>query len=119
MSYDIELCDPITGKVLELDSPHQMRGGTYAIGGSITANLNITYNYAEYYYKYIDAEQGIRWIYGKTAAETLPKLIEASNQLKDDVSEDYWDPTEGNAKRAILQLLAFARIRPDGVWNGD
>lgn len=30
-----------------------------------------------------------------------------------------WEPTEGNAKRALLQLLAMARMRPDGVWNGD
>lgn len=37
----------------------------------------------------------------------------------DEVSGDYWEPTEGNAKRALLQLLAMARMRPDGVWNGD
>lgn len=27
--------------------------------------------------------------------------------------------TKGNAKRALLQLLAMARMRPDGVWDGD
>lgn len=26
---------------------------------------------------------------------------------------------EGNAKRALLQLLTMARMRPDGVWDGD
>lgn len=31
----------------------------------------------------------------------------------------YWEATEGNAKRALLQLLAMARMRPDGVWDGD
>lgn len=37
----------------------------------------------------------------------------------DDVDTDYWKPTEGNAKRALLQLLAMAKIRPDGIWDGD
>ena len=40
-------------------------------------------------------------------------------RLADDVSEDYWEATEGNAKRAILQLVALAKMRPDGVWDGD
>ena len=31
MSYDIHLNDPVTKKTLELDEPHFMRGGTYAI----------------------------------------------------------------------------------------
>lgn len=26
---------------------------------------------------------------------------------------------KGNAKRPLLQLAAMARMRPDGVWNGD
>ena len=37
----------------------------------------------------------------------------------DDVDEDYWKATEGNAKRALHGLLAFAQMRPDGVWKGD
>ena len=28
MSYDIALNCPVTGKILELDKPHQMKGGT-------------------------------------------------------------------------------------------
>lgn len=32
MSYDLYLVDPISRKTLELDAPHQMRGGTYAMG---------------------------------------------------------------------------------------
>ena len=34
MSYDIDLCDPITKEVIELDEPHQMKGGTYVLGGT-------------------------------------------------------------------------------------
>ena len=33
--------------------------------------------------------------------------------------DDYWTATEGNAKRPLLQLLAMAKMRPDGIWNGD
>ena len=46
MSYDIELIDPVTGNTLELDAPHHMRGGTYALGGTTRAHLNVTYNYS-------------------------------------------------------------------------
>jgi hypothetical protein len=42
MSYDIELVDPITKECLTLDEPHQMKGGTYAMGGCQTAELNVT-----------------------------------------------------------------------------
>jgi hypothetical protein len=46
-------------------------------------------------------------------------LKAAMEQLGDDVDPDYWKATEGNAKRALAQLLAFAQLRPDGVWDGD
>ena len=117
MSYDISLCDPVTGDVLELDAPHHMRGGTYAVGGTTRAHLNVTYNYARHYHCL--GERGIREIYGKTGAESIPMLKAAALRLGDDVSDDYWEATEGNAKRPLLQLAAMARIRPDGVWDGD
>jgi len=118
MSYDIELCDPITKKVLQLDTPHDMRGGTYALGGTQEAWLNVTYNYADYFYEVL-GDRGIRTIYGMTGAESLPILEAAAEELADDVDDDYWEPTEGNARAALLQLAALARLRPDGVWDGD
>lgn len=102
-----------------MDSPHQMKGGTYCQGGTSSASLNVTYNYAKIFYKVLDEEKGIRKLYGMSAAESIPLLEIAASNLKDDVSEDYWEPTEGNAKQALLQLLALARMRPDGVWRGD
>lgn len=51
MSYDIYLNDPVTGGIIELDEPHQMRGGNYAVGGTTEAWLNVTYNYAKHYYR--------------------------------------------------------------------
>lgn len=118
MSYDIDLTDPVTGDVLKLDAPHHMRGGTYAIGGTPEASLNITYNYGKFYYD-LFGEEGIRFLYGKTAAGTIAHLKTAVLKLKDDVTSNYWDATEGNAKRALVQLLALAEMRPDGIWQGD
>lgn len=118
MSYDIYLNDPVTGGTIELDEPHQMRGGTYKIGGTTEARLNVTYNYAKHYYR-VMGEKGIRTIYGMTGAESIPVLKAAIGELGDDVDPDYWEPTEGNAKRALCSLLALAQMRPDGVWDGD
>lgn len=118
MSYDIELVNPVTKDVLVLDNPHQMRGGTYMRGGNIKCHLNITYNYSKHYYR-VFGEDGIRLLYGKTGAQSIPILKEGISKLGDDVAEDYWASTEGNAKRALCQLLALAEMRPDGVWSGD
>lgn len=118
MSYDIELLDPVTKKVIELNTPHLMRGGTFAIGGTTDAKLNITYNYGKYYYNTF-GEKGIREIYGKTGAESIPIIEKAISMLGNDVSDDYWEATEGNAKLPLFQLLALAKMRPDGIWDGD
>lgn len=119
MSYDIHLLDPVTREVIELDAPHQLLGGTYELGGCPEAWLNVTYNYAKHYYRVLDAEKGIRVIYGMTGDGSIPLLERAAAALGDDVDDNYWEPTEGNAKRALLQLLALARMRPDGIWDGD
>lgn len=118
MSYDISLTDPVSGHTVELDSPHHMRGGTYAVGGTTYAELNVTYNYGEVFRR-LFGEKGIRSIYGLTGAASIPVLESAASQLSDEVDEDYWQPAEGNVKRALLQLLALARLRPDAVWDGD
>lgn len=118
MSYDISLCDPVTKETIMLESPHAMRGGTYAVDGTTEAWLNITYNYAKLFRR-VFGDEGIRTIYGMTGAESIPVLKAAISQLGDDVSDDYWKDTEGNAKRSLYQLLALAQMRPDGVWDGD
>lgn len=117
MSYDIELVHPITGDILHLDEPHQLKGGTYAVGGTTEASLNVTYNYSQHFYAVLD--DGIRSIYGMTGADSIPVLQAAADQLADNVHPNYWEATEGNAKAALLQLIALAKMRPDGVWQGD
>lgn len=120
MSYDIYLLDPVSKQTIRFDEPHQMAGGTCAMGGTTEAWLNVTYNYSKHFYRVIPGDQGIRTIYGMTGAESLPILKAAAGQLGDDVDpNDYWNPTEGNAKQALLQLAALAQMAPHGVWGGD
>lgn len=118
MSYDICLKDPVTKETILFDDAHQIRGGTYQMGGCHEAWLNITYNYGRFYYD-IFGEKGIRTIYGISGADSIPILEHAITKLKDDVDIDYWEPTEGNAKQALYGLLALAKLRPDGIWDGD
>jgi hypothetical protein len=118
MSYDIELVDPVTKESIELDAPHHMRGGTYAMGGTARAHLNVTYNYCGHFQRCLGSE-GIRSIYGKTGAESVPMLEDAAAMLSDETDPDYWKPAEGNVKRALVQLAALAKMRPDAIWAGD
>ena len=41
MSYDISLCDPLTGETLETESTHMMIGGTFAVGGTRERNAAV------------------------------------------------------------------------------
>lgn len=126
MSYDINLLDPITKEVIEINDAHFLRGGTYQMGGSKELTLNITYNYSEILHRVIQPKNtpseyktGIRSLYGTTALEAVLILEAAISKLKDDVDEDYWKATEGNAKRALNNLLTMCKMRPDAIVDGD
>lgn len=140
MSYDIYLADPVTRAPIELEEAHYMRGGNYCLSGTTEAWLNITYNYADWYYRpgvfgeTAEDNKGIRTIHGLSGAESIPVLmraIKALEGLTDDISDEerrncerqgttgYWAPTRANAIRPLYQLLALAQMRPDGVWEGD
>lgn len=140
MSYDISLNDPVTKETIHFDTPHQMTGGNYCVGGTTEAWLNVTYNYSRWYYKdgvfpiKSEGKDGIRTIYGMSGAESIPVLQNAINTLEnmtEDLTEEeiqeyadgdaggYWTPTRENATKPLYQLLAMARMRPDGVWEGD
>lgn len=130
MSYDVRLIDHTTHKVLEAENPHFMKGGTFCPGGTKELWLNITYKYAAVLCKVlqrdvIDQDTGKRTtlvgldaINGLYAAETISMLRKAINSLSDEgANESYWHPTEGNVKKALIQLKALADMRPDGVWE--
>jgi len=116
MSYDMYLIDPVTKEVLETTTEHLMTGGTYVVGGTKEMWLNITYNYSSIFQK-VMGKDGIHKIEGMSAVDSIPILQSAINKLKDNVDSNYWNATEGNAKRALNQLLALAKMRPDGEWK--
>ena len=118
MSYDIYLKDSATGLPIMFGAPHFLHGGTYAIGGTCEAWYNVTYNYAPHFYRLL-GEKGIRSIYGMTASESIPVLEKAAIQLASEVSDNYWDATEGNAKKALMDLIQLAKLSPNGIWDGD
>ena len=119
MSYDLSLVDSITKNTLEVDEKHHIKGGTYEVGGSNKLHINITYNYAEHFEKAFNNKEGIRSIYGKSGAESIPFIKEAISKLGDDVTDNYWDSTEGNTKEALLNILLLAKMAPNGEWSGD
>ena len=123
MLYDIYLKDPKTYDVLNtelataelpFDAP---RGGIFAVGSN-RAEFNVTYNYSEILYR-LFPDEGIRFLYGKTAQETIPSLEAVIAKLGDDIDPDYWKATEGNVKKALQALLTMAITLPHGVWTGD
>ena len=147
MSYDVELQDPVTKECLKLPFAHLMTGGMFRASydpdsDSFSpmpiqeAELNITYNYAQFYYDAAEGDQdfygeryepgkvencGIRAINGKLAADSIPMLERMIQRITEkypdlETDPDYWAETPGNAIKPLYQLLAMAKLRPDGVW---
>lgn len=93
-------------------------GSTYAIDGVSNAEMCVTYNYSRFIRQALH-EDGIMWLYGKTAAETIPALEQAIVTLGTERTTNYWDATPGNAGYILSVLLLWAREHPDAIWNGD
>lgn len=116
MSYDLDLVDKDTGRTIILDHKHDLRGGTYVMGGTREATLNVTYNYSNILYR-IFPEKGIRILEGLSGRESIPFLSSGILELKTDYDEDYWKPTEGNVRLALEDLRKLAELAPDGIWR--
>ena len=95
MSYDISYYykkdyeNPDKRELVKV-SPFKAEGGTVPaelvdgvlVPASINeCDMNITFNYTDFYLEHIDPEQGIRWIYGKTGAEVKERLEKAILKL--------------------------------------
>ena len=94
-------------------------GGTYEIGGTTDASLNVTYNYAKFFRDTIDEDEGIRWIVNKTGEECISKLHSAIRELGTVQDDNYWKATEGNAGHALSILMLWAKQYPNAVFRGD
>lgn len=113
MSYDLGFnCGP-------LDTTHNIKGGTYAMGGTTDPWMNITYNYALHFRKFL-GDGGIRSLYGKPASDVIAITDKAIAAMTGEPDDDYWAATEGNAKAALMSLRELAMIcPPDAVLDGD
>ena len=121
MSYDIRIVDKDTKETMFADIQHDINGGTYAVGGTKELWLNITYNYAPFFREVFKehGEGGIHCLDGMPVEYTMPWIQEAIDQLKDDVSYNYWEPTEGNAKASLICLYRLGEQGKNGFWEVD
>ena len=117
MSHTIVLTG---GDVLNSKNKIQ-EGGTQVMGGTSDFELNVTYNYSPYYYKYLDLDDGLSWLYGKKARFTQHRLKHAIREIGDLCGgggyKDYWAPTPDNAIKPLKILLGWAEENPEGEWQ--
>lgn len=107
MSYDVSLEHPKTGKYAEVELFSE--GGTYAVGGSREASLNVTYNYCRHY--------EFKTLNHMPASETIKSLKDAVEKLGTQKDNDYWNSTPGNCGHACNILLVWAEQYPDYIWR--
>ncbi len=107
MSWWVYLCDK-DSRAMTVDL-HQ-DGGSYVLGGTDEAELNVTYNYGKHF-AFRDE------LHGKVAKDTIPILKAAVQRLGTVRDPDYWEPTPGNAGYACAILLRWAVQHPDAVWE--
>ncbi len=110
MSWWVGLEEFGTERILQVKSFEE--GGTYCLGGSDLADLNVTYNYGGIYRRVIDEENGLWTLNGLSAQAALDLLEPAIVQLDNSSSiwdNDYWAATDGNAKRPLVMLAEWCR----------
>jgi hypothetical protein len=115
MSYDIEILDN-NGQVMKLKNKHQIKGGTYCIGGMCEAWINITYNYHKFY-KALWGEDGIKSLNGVNSGDCIPMLEKAVKKLGLKKENNYWKATKGNAGGALNRLLHLCKLFPSGTLS--
>lgn len=120
------------GNICDVES-HQ-EGGVVQVGGSSEASLNVTYNYAWFYFHFLDQENGIRALNGQRAGDWIERLEKAVEVLGDKQYVEYpdgfmlggknpkgvvnyWAPTPGNAGHALSILLTWAKQHPDAHFE--
>lgn len=122
MSYDISLICPTCRSCPSL--PEDMPSPVGASVGGNEASVSVTRNYTGLLGPLWDllTEDGRgTWfdLDGLTGAESIPMLEKALESLHGEPDEDYWAATEGNARRAVEEVLAVARAFPKLTWRVD
>lgn len=116
MSWSVDLIGP-DGKTCQVD--RHSEGGTYAMGGTNYAAMDVTYNYGKIFQlAFGEGFAGFReFLNGRKAADVIPGLKGAVEKLGTNRWEDYWAPTPGNAGHALSILLGWAEQHPDAVFT--
>lgn len=142
MSYDLYF--KLNDETVILEQPLDIRGGTYAVGGTSEAWLNITWNYSGVFTE-LFGEGGIRTLYGKDAPTVAVDLTRALDTLsRMELTEVpctceksaavlgyshkaphyplscYWAVTRANVREALLNLWRLAHAVPaEAMLTGD
>lgn len=129
MGYSISLIDKETGDVATSLIPLRHRGSNVIVDGEALKRgeviqlhrsdlrIDVTSNYHQHFVEAL-GEGGIRQIDGKTAKESMFRLVEGICKLHGPPEDDYWAVTPGNARDALLNLFEMAiNAPPDSVWS--
>lgn len=126
MGYSINIISSDDGNVIELSHAQERNGSNIAIGGTSHCSIDITYNYARWFYQHVCPELGIRKLYGMTVQDSVPLLVSSMASIPaEEPSSNYWDATAGNARAALGELLKMAidviidDKQHNAVWEGD
>lgn len=84
------------------------------MGGTTELWLSVTYNYSDAFQKAFEQPDGIWCLNGKPCMTAISMISAAMKRLGDDVTDRYWDATEGNAKKALASLLQLCALGCDG-----
>lgn len=104
------------GDPIRLDTAHRLHGGTAAVSeGSLTpeeeyAAMDITYNYAPFYGQVWPA--GLRALDGMRCDAAILEMARGCALLGTDCDGHYFHATQGNAGKALADLLALTALCP-------
>jgi hypothetical protein len=115
MSYWVSLTCPCCEQHLSVEPFED--GGTYVLGGSTEAHLNVTYNYSKHVHEALG--HSLRDLDGTIADRWIGQLELAVATLGTERDPDYWKSTPGNAGAMLARLLSWAKQHPKGIFNVD
>ena len=120
MGYSVALVNK-KGKTIKAKDKFLEQGANYVVDGTHFLEFSITYNYALFFKKVFPKEQGLYWLQGKTIKQTKKKLEKAISLLNAaSESSNYWEATEGNARKALVSLYKMAKLAPKKArWDID
>lgn len=112
MSWDVYLKDE-NGDCVKIEAHSE--GGTYVLGGTDDAELNVTYNYSKHFF---DA-MGISFsdLNGMKSSDAILYLEKGVEKLGTQRDVDYWKASEGNSGYALSILLKWAKQYPNATFE--